>query len=62
MLSQPIASENMAVSAIAFAEVAMGQGQGQEGDEEAIRSEGLKDSARQVVEGGDADNSGGDST
>ena len=53
VLSQPIASENEVVSAIAFAAVAPGQGQGQtvEGDEddlEAIRLEVLGDGAGQV--------------
>ncbi|KAI9571045.1 hypothetical protein HD554DRAFT_242793 [Boletus coccyginus] len=57
MLSQPIASQSMAVSAISFVEVATGQGQGQEGDAEAIQLEEMGDSTYQVVEGGHVDNS-----
>lgn len=57
VLSQPIAGENAAVSAIALADVATGQEQGHEGDVEAIRLEEVGGGAHQVVEG-DTDNSG----
>jgi len=63
VLSQPIVSENVVVSAIAFAAVTPGQGQGQmvEGDEddsEVIRLEVLGDgSASEVVEGGEHEES-----
>jgi len=57
IFSQPIAGENVAVSSLAFAEVATGQGQGQEGDAEAvIQLEELEDGAYQITEG-DTDNS-----
>ncbi|KAI9573441.1 hypothetical protein HD554DRAFT_2167047 [Boletus coccyginus] len=56
VLSQPIASETVAVSAIAIAEVATEQGQGGEGDTEAIGLEELGDHMGQVMESGDADN------
>ena len=64
VLSQPVASESMAVSAIAFAAVAPGQGQGQgqgqtvgeEEDPEAIRLEVLGDGF-ETVEGDEDDES-----
>jgi len=55
VLSQHIASQNVAVSTISFAEVATGQGRGQEGGTEAIQLEELGDGAHQVAEGGHAD-------
>ncbi|KAI9567617.1 hypothetical protein HD554DRAFT_923566 [Boletus coccyginus] len=56
VLSQPIASQNTAVSAISFAEAATGQGQGQGGDAEVeIRPEELGDGAHQVADCGHAD-------
>ena len=53
VLSQPIASDNAVVSAIAFADVAPWQGQdqvveGDEDDSEAIRLEARGDGTRQV--------------
>ena len=56
MLSQPIAGGNVVVSAIAFAEVTTGQGQGQEGGTGAIQLDELGDDTHQVMKGGDADN------
>jgi len=57
VLSQPIASQNVALSATSFVDVATGPGQGQEqeGDAEAIRPEELGDGSHQVVEGSRAD-------
>jgi len=54
--SQPIASQNVALSTISFVDVATGQGQGQEGDAEAIQLEELGDGAHQIVEGGHTGN------
>ncbi|KAI9567614.1 hypothetical protein HD554DRAFT_2266792 [Boletus coccyginus] len=56
VLSQPIASQNVVVSAISFVDVGTGQGQGQGGDVEAIQLEELGDGGHQVVEDGHADN------
>ena len=55
VLSQPVASGNAVVSAIAFADINLGQKEGQvvEGDSEdsdAIRLGMLRDGTRQVVE------------
>ena len=61
VLSQPSTGENAVVSAIAFADVVPGQGQGQmaEGDVDdvAIRLEVLGAGTRQVVDGGGEDES-----
>ena len=59
VLSQPLAGENGAVSAIAFADVVTAHGQGQvaEGDAEGIRLEELGANKHQFMEG-DADTLG----
>jgi hypothetical protein len=56
VFSQPIAIENAAISAIAFADVAPGQERGQVvmgdvNDSEAIQLEALGDGTRQIVKG-----------